>query len=255
MVSTNWNHLPNAEGKIPENQDGQLDAEVTIRRHETPGKNPYDHLKEMILKLTDRSKKERIRDVFQNTTRRDRTPAQLLLYMKSQLGSKHVSETVLQTLWMNRLLPSVTQIIVPMSWATPLGDLADYADLVFMHSNHDINTVQVSKPTESQPINEIKAMKEMMMDLQRQLKEMRVTKRQGRTPSYQRRPRIPSRCRNDDADVCWYHQRYGEQAKKCRPHCKFTSALEKLGNRRVTTTNSSGDEHKECRLLFLGSEE
>ena len=65
-----------------------------------------------------------------------------------------------------------------MSRATPRDDLADSTDLVFTHSSHNINTVQAPTPTESQPTNEIKAMKEMMVDLQKQLNEMKVTKRQ-----------------------------------------------------------------------------
>ena len=102
--------------------------------------NPYDHLKEMILKRTDRSEEKRIRDILQNVTRGDKTPAQLLRYMNSQLGSKHVSETVLRTLWIERLPSSVTQIIAPMSRATSLNDLADSADMVFTLSNTTENT-------------------------------------------------------------------------------------------------------------------
>ena len=55
-----------------------------------------------------------------------------------------------------------------MSWATPLDKLADFTDLVFMHSNHNINTIQAPKLTESQLNDEIKAMKAMMADLQNQ---------------------------------------------------------------------------------------
>ena len=153
--------------KLPADVTGKIADILT----ELPEQNLYDYLKEGILKCTGHSEEERIRDVFQNVTRRDRTPAQLLRYMKSQLGSKHVSETVLRTLWMERLPPSVTQIISPMSRATTLDDLADSAGLVFMHSNHNINTVKAPKPTEPQPVNEIKAMKEMMADLQKQLKD------------------------------------------------------------------------------------
>ena len=76
---------------------------VTDALAELPEKKPYDYLKDRILKRTGRSEEERIRDVLQNITIGDRTPAQLLRFMKSQLGSKHVSETVLRTLWMERL--------------------------------------------------------------------------------------------------------------------------------------------------------
>ena len=69
---------------------------------ELPEQNPHDYFKDMILKRTGRSKEKRIRDVLQNVTREDRTAAQLLRYI-NQLGTKHVSETVQQILWMERL--------------------------------------------------------------------------------------------------------------------------------------------------------
>ena len=99
-------------------------------------KKPYDYLKGIILKYTGHSEEERIRDVLQNITIGDKTPAQLLRFMKSQLGSKHVSETVLRTRWMERLPSWVSQIIVPMSRSTALDDLADSADLEFERSNN-----------------------------------------------------------------------------------------------------------------------
>ena len=66
-----------------------------------------------------------------------------------------------------------------MSQAAPLDNLADSADLVFMHFSHNINMVQVPTSMESQPTNEIKAMKEMIVDLQKQLNKMKVTKHQS----------------------------------------------------------------------------
>ena len=82
---------------------------------ELPEHNSYDYLKETILICTSCSEEERIKDILQNIMRGDRTPAQILWYMKSQLGSNYVSETVLQTLWLEWLPPSVTQIIPLMS--------------------------------------------------------------------------------------------------------------------------------------------
>ena len=195
---------------------------------ELPEHNPYDYLKDIILKCTGSSEEERIRDILQNITIGDRAPAQLLRFMKSQLGSKHVSEIVLRTLWMERLPSWVSQITAPMSRSTPLDDLADSADLVFERSSN-MNTVQAPTSTESQTTKELQAMKEMMADLQKQLQEMTVTRRQrprDRTHSHQRRPRTPSNHRIDDSDICWYHQTFGDQAKKCKPHWKFTSAPE-----------------------------
>ena len=224
-------------------------SRITDALAELPEKTPYDYLKDIILKRTGRSEEERIRDVLQNITIGDRTPAQLLRFMKSQLGSKHVSETVLRTLWMERLPSWVSQIIAPMSRSTALDDLADSADLVFERSN---NITSVQAPTsESQTTKELRAMKKMMADLQKQLREMKVTRRQrprDRTHSRHRRPRTPSYQRRRHLLV---------SSDIWRPSKEMQAALQihggpgKLGNRRVTTTNPSGIELKTCRLFYI----
>ena len=123
----------------------------------------------------------------------------------------------------------VSQIIAPMSRSTALDDLTDSADLVFERSNN-ITSVQISISTESQTAKELRAMKEMMANLQKQLHEMKVTRRprsRDRMHTRHRRPRTPSNQRTNDPEICWYHQTFGDRAKKkCKPHCKFPSASE-----------------------------
>lgn len=53
---------------------------------------PYSYLKEAILKRTGRRDEDLLRE-FNNVTRDDRTPSQLLWYMKSRLGKKHYCGT------------------------------------------------------------------------------------------------------------------------------------------------------------------
>ena len=59
--------------KLPSDVTSKI-ADILTEFHE---KNPYDYMKEMILKRTGHSEEERIRDVLQNVTRGDKTPAQL----------------------------------------------------------------------------------------------------------------------------------------------------------------------------------
>ena len=173
--------------------------------------------------------------------------------MKSQLGSKHVSETILRTLWMERLPSWASEIIAPMSRSTALDDLADSADLVFERS-HKITSVQASISTESQTAKELRAMKEMMANLQKQLHEMKVIRRprsRDRMHSRHRCPRTPSNHRTNDPDICWYHQTFGDRTKKMQATLQIHVGLGKLGNRRVTTTNPSSNELKTYRLFYI----
>lgn len=72
-----------------------------------------------------------IQEILQNITIGDKTPTQLLTYTRNQLEQHNMSEKVLRGLWLEHLPKSVTQIITPMTRATPLGDLAESANLVF----------------------------------------------------------------------------------------------------------------------------
>lgn len=72
----------------------------------------YNHLKEAILKRTGCSEEDMIQEILQNVTKGDKTPTQLLRYMKNQLG-KHMSEKVLHGLRLKCLPKLVTQINRP----------------------------------------------------------------------------------------------------------------------------------------------
>ena len=139
-----------------------------------------------------------------------------------------------------------------MSRATPLDDLADSTDMVFMHSNHNSNTVQAPKLTESQPANEIKAMKEMMADLQKQLEEMKVTKKQrlkSRTPSRQRRPRSP-------VDAGMTTRIFADITKRMVTKQRNANPTANLHRPRKTRKpEGNDDEYKKMSFLYLGLEE
>ncbi|CAE1307629.1 unnamed protein product [Acanthosepion pharaonis] len=78
--------------KLPSDMMDEIsDVLSDLREHE-----PYDHLKEAILKRTGRSEEDMIQEILRNVTRGDKTPSQLLRYMRNQLGKHNVSEKVLR---------------------------------------------------------------------------------------------------------------------------------------------------------------
>ena len=187
-----------------------------------PEDDPYDYLKDIIIKRTGRSEEDRIEDALRNTTMGDRTPTQLLHYLKSQLGAHNVSERILRSLWLERLPRFVKQIIAPMTRTTALSDLAESADLVFAQAEHGVHAIRAPEPEPQS------ALQKTLADLQRQIEEIQVTlKRQdrGRTPTRNRdRNQSRSRERQQQPDLCWYHFKFGNDAKKCRPPCRHASA-------------------------------
>ncbi|CAE1164368.1 unnamed protein product [Acanthosepion pharaonis] len=78
----------NVMQKLPSDMMDEIsDVLSDLREHE-----PYDHLKEAILKRTGRSEEDMIQEILRNVTRGDKTPSQLLRYMRNQLG-KHNRST------------------------------------------------------------------------------------------------------------------------------------------------------------------
>ena len=187
-----------------------------------PQENPYDRLKEAIIKRTGRSEEEKIEDVLRNVTRGDRTPSELLQYMRSQLGTKNVSDKVLRTMWMDRLPRSVNQIIAPLMRTAALDDLAESADLVFSRVDNSVNTVRTTEPVAQTSIERTLA------DLQQQVKDLRIAlqrQERGRTPCKCDHNRTQSRSRDRSArdGLCFYHRRYGDKARKCTPPCNHSA--------------------------------
>ena len=188
-----------------------------------PQQDPYDRLKEAIIKRTGRSEEERIEDVLRNVTRGDRTPSELLQYMKTQLGTQNVSEKVLRSMWMERLPRSVNQIIAPMMRTAALDDLAESADLVFSRLDIGINTVRTPEPVAQTTIER------KLADLQQQITDLRIAlqrQERSRTPSrhYNNRSQSRSRDRSSRDGLCFYHKTFGDKARKCTPPCKHSSA-------------------------------
>ncbi|CAE1308992.1 unnamed protein product [Acanthosepion pharaonis] len=178
----------NVMQKLPSDMMDEIsDVLSDLREHE-----PYDHLKEAILKRTGRSEEDMIQEILRNVTRGDKTPSQLLRYMRNQLGKHNVSEKVLRGLWLEHLPKSVAQIIAPMTRATPLDDLAESADLVFAQFDHSVNAVRapdIAKHERYEPSKTERA----LADLQRQIRELQISLRpRTRTSTPSRRRRTPA---------------------------------------------------------------
>lgn len=194
-----------------------------------PEHDPYTVLKETILKRTGRSEEALIRELFSNITRDDRTPTQLLRFMRSRLGKNVMAEPILKNMWIDRLPPTVTQILAPMSEDTPLDQLAEAADRIYDKlDSHTLPVHSADGPTDCNPLE--KAVEE----LQRQVRELTLAlsrQHRGRTQPYRRdksKQRSSSRVTKPrsafpTSTFCYYHQRYGPSAHRCKKPCNYTT--------------------------------
>ncbi|CAE1231487.1 unnamed protein product [Acanthosepion pharaonis] len=192
-----------------------------------PEVEPYARLKEAILRRMGRTEESLIRELFSNLTFDGRTPSQLLRYMKSRLGKNTMADSILKSLWLDRLPTTITQILAPMSENTSIDELADAADRIFSQLDNQTTPVHSAEATGDHRSLEI-----TVEELQRQVMDLTLAlKSRGRSrfPSRRRfrsRPRSSSRDKDATPTMCYYHRRFGSKAYYCVKPCTYTAVAE-----------------------------
>ena len=187
--------------------------------------DPYDTLKAELIKRTAASEQRKLQQLISGEELGDRKPTQLLRRMQQLLGD-HTAEantTFLRELFLQRLPSNVRMVLASTADSMDLATLADMADKVI-----EVATPSVSSLT--QPASP---------DPQLQQLRAEVTRLAELVASLTTRPRQRSRSRSRDrprsspaptdspqpSDVlCWYHNKFGESAKKCQQPCSWGNA-------------------------------
>ena len=199
-----------------------------------PTSQQYDYLKSELIKRTSVSERKRLHQLLVAEELGDRKPTQLLRKMRQLLGNAELEERILRQLFLKRLPTNVQPILVSSVDTISLDQLATLADKIL--------DVTSSSPLLS-PLSATATPSVSTIDLQEQISQLtfavqalqsQVSSR-GRSPyrrssfsSGSRRPsRSSSRSRHPNSE-CWYHWRFGVNARKCQSPCSFRSSS--LGN-------------------------
>ncbi|UYV60238.1 hypothetical protein LAZ67_1000518 [Cordylochernes scorpioides] len=130
----------------------------------------------------------------------DQKPSTVLAAMQHQAG-RNLSDTVLKMLWTRRL-PQDIRAALAASSETSLSKLAEMAD----------NIYEAILPT-------VSAVDQPSTDLHTQIEALKSSMD---TP-HNRYPnaRYPTHNKKGNAGTCWYHMKFGAQARKCLQPCNF----------------------------------
>ncbi|XP_020296815.1 uncharacterized protein LOC109861536 [Pseudomyrmex gracilis] len=183
-----------------------------------PANRKYEAVKQaLVQRLTD-SKQQRIRQLLEHEKLGDRKPSQFLRHLITLAGNT-VSDDLLQTLWLGRLLPAM-QAILATRTEDNLNSVAEQADWI-----HEVNSRAVVVATTLQPTAAVASTSEsgQMEILTKQIavltQQVAKLMRQARTRS---RSRDRSRLKQTkQGDNCYYHRRFGAEAKKCTQLCTY----------------------------------
>ncbi|XP_050503648.1 uncharacterized protein LOC126882709 [Diabrotica virgifera virgifera] len=174
-----------------------------IVKNQTAG-NAYTQLKARLLKRYSISSDERIHRLMELTLG-NLKPTQLLHRMQA-LAMDNISTQVLKFFWLDRLPPSVRSVISVLDG--DLEKLAKKADKYLRCSSFPVMAV-----TESPTLDKAVA----ALDDQ-------VSALSNRSTVAEERQQIQmvKSTKSSSDEQCYYHRRFGAQAKKCRLPCSFT---------------------------------
>ena len=206
-----------------------------------PAERPYDVLKEELIRRTSESEQRRLQLLLTEEELGDRKPSQLLRKMRQLLGGHKLEDGILKQLFLQRLPANVQLILSTASTALTNEQLAELADRVMAVP---IPTVQAAQAQALPPDTTIADLKQEILRLTEQVSSLhrrlrsrsrsrgRSAQSQSAKSSGQGGAGTPTSPKADDAaesELCWYHDRWGANAHKCRAPCSYSGNAQTSG--------------------------
>lgn len=179
-----------------------------------PPTDRYVYVRAKIIELFADSEQRRLNRLLSELPLGDKKPSELYFEMKRVAGNT-LGDAALKGLWTKRL-PEFAQPVVAASAGTP-AEFTKVADsIVDAMASSQINSVR------AQPSAEISELRAAVIELGKKFENFST-----RSRAASRGPNIRSRSNNRPAYSdnttgyeCWYHQKYGRNAQKCRSPCR-----------------------------------
>lgn len=185
-----------------------------------PEEDKYETLKTRLIEHFSDSETHRIKMLLQELQLGDERPSQLLRKMKDL--SSTCPEDLLRTLWLQRLPVTVQQILATNTGS--LDDLAKMADKIVAVYSPECATVNLI-PSDTASVaseNPVASLESQISLLTRKLDHFSLRRSRSKD-RYLPRSRSRSRSNTSERNVCWYHFRFGPNARKCQPPCEYST--------------------------------
>nr|XP_054931077.1 uncharacterized protein LOC129386846 [Dermacentor andersoni] len=204
-------------------------GEVTDLLSGPASATPYSDLKAALLERTTTSQRARIQQLLSAEDLGDRQPSQLLRRMRQLMsGNTTVNDDrLLRELFMQRL-PVNVQMILATATVMDLNSLASLADKVVevvtpavcnvTPSSTTASSVPQTSSSAASPINVLcNRLEQLVCAAERH----RTSPRHGRyrSSNRSRRPRQERSRSQTPPRVCFYHRRFGQEARHCLRPC------------------------------------
>lgn len=186
-----------------------------------PHDDKYENLKKCILERYCESEQKKTQKLLSEIDLGDKRPTQLLNEL-SALAKDKVTRDFLKTLWLQRL-PAQVRAILQASDAD-LNELAKLADKIMEVG--EFQHLAVVSSTQSHPAG-VSEIDKRLERLERQINSLCESntnyRRRSRSVSSKRQKNTQQQDASNQSrgQLCWYHEKYGESARKCREPCTY----------------------------------
>lgn len=187
----------------------------------------YEKLKQKLISIYAETASEKFRKLISNADIGDKKPSQFLSYMKS-LADNSITDDFIKKLWIQRL-PAASRAVLSAS-KDNLDDLAKMADSMWEVSDRfSMNAIKVEKDPLESKIDKLASTLEKLaqringIDKKEHISRRDSTPHKNRSRSKSMQSRDSSSSSSSTHELCWFHHKYGDAAKKCREPCNFNT--------------------------------
>lgn len=180
-----------------------------------PDSDKYKALSERLISEFEDSEHQKIKKLLTELQLGDERPSHLLRKMK-ELSGKQLNDDFLQNLWMQRM-PAHIQTVLSAS-SEKLDQLAIIADKVAEVVQPGAICAASATETSNGAGVTTETLLQRIEELTRQVSEL---SRGHMTPRSRGRSSSRSRKGNGSGQVCFYHNRFGDKARKCTKPCTY----------------------------------
>lgn len=201
--------------------------------------NPYTHLKKYLIERHTLSESSRIETLLSGLEMGDKKPSEFFRSLKTLAGTSDVvNDKLVLNLWM-RKLPAMVQATLKAVPKAEISDQLSMADNIYeIFRQQHRQQPSISAMTNFEPSNDtISNLVAQNKRLEKEMSELKGMISRLSTDSGNNPGRSHSRTRNQDrsrsqsrngrttqSNLCWYHEKYGDKASKCKKPCSFKSS-------------------------------
>lgn len=186
-----------------------------------PTENKYKALKDRIMEQFADSETKKTKILLSEIELGDRKPSQLLLEMRELAGNR-IGDEFLKSLWMQRM-PSHVRTILSVS-SEELNVIAKLADKML-----EVGGYQQISVTSSKNVTDFSILQQKIDQLSSEIATLKINRHKQ---SFQQNGRGRNRSRSKSTSnlrsrssskkpTCWYHYKFGSDAKKCNAPCAY----------------------------------